>query len=162
MFAIFRKSARSELLYPWVNFRNLRLYRALHVLNCGHNDACAEIIWPIAQHVLATVHTLTNVLAIKCFHKITKPTAFLLMMGTCLFTIFERSALKGAANVYEVSSKFKNHVGRQGMKRGRVIGRSIRCLRIQVGSAYYFKMSTFNTFMQTVVEWTINVMLTFF
>lgn len=161
-FCTSRNNSTNSLTRPWLNTKNLCLYRTLHVLNCVQNETCSEILWPVAQQVLATIHTLTNVLAIKCFHKLQMPVPILLLMSTCAFASFEKTAVKGAADVYEVSDKFRQGICRQASRRGRTIGRSIRCLRIQVGAAYYFKMSTFNTFMRTVVELTINVMLTLF
>ncbi|OXA53810.1 hypothetical protein Fcan01_10692 [Folsomia candida] len=160
--AVLLNNSTNSLTRPWLNTKNLCLYRTLHVLNCVQNETCSEILWPVAQQVLATIHTLTNVLAIKCFHKLQMPVPILLLMSTCAFASFEKTAVKGAADVYEVSDKFRQGICRQASRRGRTIGRSIRCLRIQVGAAYYFKMSTFNTFMRTVVELTINVMLTLF
>ncbi len=142
--------------------QNLALYRTLHVMNCVHNETCSKMLWPIAQDLLLAVHVLCNVLTVKCFFVLPLPVRAILCLSSFAFTYFEGSCLKAAADIYEISKVFCETITFQRNKRHRMVGRSLRCLRIQVSSAYFFKMTTFTTFIQSVIENTVNVMLTFF
>lgn len=119
-------------------------------------------IFPVSQHVLCSVHVICNVLLIKCFRLLPLLIGATLFFATVTITLFEKNCLKAAADVYEISKRFRDRMRRDDSKRNRIVGRSLRGLRIKVQDAYYFKISTFITFMQSVVENTINVMLTFF
>lgn len=131
-------------------------------MNCVHNEACSSVLWPVAQDVLLAVHVLCNVLTIKCFFILPLPIRGILVLSAAAFTLFESSCLKAAAEIYEISKLFCDGMTTHRQKRHRIVGRSLRCLRIQVASAYFFQMSTFNTFIKSVVDNTISVMLTFF
>ncbi|OXA43201.1 hypothetical protein Fcan01_22049 [Folsomia candida] len=159
---VLEKDSQKTFARSWLNLKNLKLYRTLAVLNGIHNEACSPVLWPITQHVLCTLHVICNVLIIKCFRLLPLPIRSILALSTFAFAFFEQSCLKAAADVYKISKRFRDRMGRDAAKRNRIVGKSLRCLRIQVSDAYHFKISTFVTFTQSVVENTINVMLTFF
>jgi hypothetical protein len=146
-------------LQIWMNLKNLKLYKKLEVLNCLHTEACSEILWPTTQYLLATVHILTNVLTIKCFNILPLMIRSVLILSAFAFIFFESSCLKSSADIFEISQKYKDTLSRDISKKNRLIGKSLRCLRIQVGHSYYFKFSTYTTFLRTIVEHTINVLL---
>lgn len=52
------------------------------------------------------------------------------------------------------------NVRRFGNKFEKKVAKSLHPLRVEVGSFYYFKTSTFTTFLQTHVDTTINWLLT--
>lgn len=59
------------------------------------------------------------------------------------------------------SNQFGEDIRKDKSKIVRVIGRSLRPLKIDVGKNYFIKMSTFTTFMTTVVDNTVNVLLSY-
>lgn len=145
----------------WMNLSYLKLYRTLRVLNCVHNEACSTILWPSTQYFLSIVHVLINVLIIKFFFIIPPEIRAIMVLSSMAFTFFEQNCLKAAADVYEISRMYGENIRRDKSKLTRQIGRALRPLRLDVGSSYYFKMSTFTTFIRTVVENTVSVILTY-
>lgn len=145
----------------WMNLSYLKLYRTLRVLNCVHNEACSILIWPSTQLFLCIVHVLVNVTLVKFFSQLPPEIRFILLLSTVGFGIFEGSCLKAAADVYEISSKYGENIRRDKSKLTRLIGRALKPLRLEVSSSYYFKMSTYTTYILTVVDNTVNVLLTY-
>jgi len=64
--------------------------------------------------------------------------------------------------MYELSCEFKKGLKQVNNKLVQRHSKSLRPLRVEVGSCYYIKMSTFTTFMKSLVDYTANVLLTAF
>lgn len=85
-----------------------------------------------------------------------------LVIVTITLTNIEKACFKSPAEIYDLSQCFKRMYECHANRLNRAIGRSLRSLRIQVGSVYFIKMSTFKTFMASIVDNTITILITFF
>lgn len=144
-------------------YKKVAMYRTLQVLDGLHNTCCGDIWWPLSQNMYLYLHVLINVILIKCNSII--PASYLIMLAfaSMILTVFERNCMKFASQLYDYSLLVRqNMVNRMnGKSNSRAIGRSLRCLRAQVSSFYFLKMSTFTCYLQALVDQTINVILTF-
>lgn len=104
---------------------------------------------------------MVNVLTIKFFFELPLIIRASLCLSILLFSFFEGDCLKAAADIYEISREFGESIRKDKSKLVRTVGRSLRPLKIEVGKSYFFKMSTYTTFIQTVVDNTVNVLLTY-
>lgn len=137
---------------------DVNLIRTHGVLNCSYNDLYSKVAWPMIQYMMGAFHTLSIVGMIKSSDILEK---IGLMAFILLMTCFEAACFNAAANVYHVSGILQAEMVRSSRKREKLVGRSLRRLRVMVGSLYFFKTSTINTFITEVVNYVILILLTF-
>ncbi|OXA49424.1 hypothetical protein Fcan01_16049 [Folsomia candida] len=145
--------------------KNLMLYKTLAVLARAQDSIFGPSAWPILQLCLSVMHTASAVATIQSFRGVGELTQGLsLAVLFVLCTKLEHACFIGAAEFYQLSETFKQSITRRG-RRNRmecVTARSLRSLRMNVGCFYFIKMGTFKTFMASVVDNTISVLITFF
>lgn len=108
--------------------------------------------------MLGAFHTLAIVGTIKSSDILEKIGLILFIV---LLTCFEAACFNAAASVYQASGVLQSEMVRSSKKMEKRVGRSVRRMRIMVGSLYYFKTSTINTFIMEVVNYVILILLTF-
>jgi hypothetical protein len=142
--------------------RNLQTYRLLTVQNKAHNDCFSPILWPMSQYAMMQMHVCLNIVLIKA-GAWNFPVQFLLMIGAVILmvTSFEKKCFKGAARMFELSSEFKWELKQAHDKYVKRIEKAMRPLRIDVSCCYHIQMSTYTTYMRSVVEYTVDFLLTF-
>lgn len=157
---IFRENY-ADSMFP----KNLMLYKTLAVLARAQDSIFGPSAWPILQLCLSVMHTASAVATIQSFRGVGELTQGLsLAVLFVLCTKLEHACFIGAAEFYQLSETFKQSITRRG-RRNRmecVTARSLRSLRMNVGCFYFIKMGTFKTFMASVVDNTISVLITFF
>jgi len=136
------------------------MYRSLQVLDGIHNACCADFLWPLTQNMYMYLHVLINVVLIKYNSKISSSYLIMLILASMILTAFEKICFQSAADLHEFSKELREKT-MNCRRKSRLIGRSFRCLRAQVGSFYFLQTSTFTTYMQSLVDQTINIILTF-
>jgi len=138
----------------------LKLYQQLKILNIEHTAVCSVLMWPLTQSLLIAIHVILNVTFIYSFNS-TLELSYSIGTCACLagLIVFEKVCFKGAAEVYEESMHFKAKLTRNSENHLRKIGRGLPCLKVQVSWSYFFKMSTFNTYILLVIDYTIIVLL---
>lgn len=74
--------------------------------------------------------------------------------------VFEKYSINANAEMYQVSNTFIRQLGGgSGGLLAKVTARSLRPLKVHVGRFYFFKKSTFTTYLATVVDYTMNVLI---
>lgn len=139
----------------------INLYRTLQVLNAVHNECCSTLMWPTAQYLLMIIHVILNVLMIKLYSVLPISLAIVLLIGSVEMCWFEKGCFKAAADIYNYSHEFKSSIVGRRRTVTRAVGRSLRCLRVEVGPQYFIKVSTVTRYWLSVYEYTINVILAF-
>lgn len=141
-------------------YKTVIMYRTLQVLDVIHNACCADCWWPLTQNMYLYLHVMINVVLVKSHSLI--PTSYLLMLvlACVMLTAFEKNCIQSASQLYEFSFEIRQNMMNSG-KWKRMVGRSFKSVQAKVAWYYYLKTSTFTTYMQTLVDQTINVVLTF-
>ncbi|OXA39665.1 hypothetical protein Fcan01_25521 [Folsomia candida] len=113
----------------------------------------------LCLNAILICHVTINVMLISMHDSIPRGLLGMLLITLVMFLLFERNCIKACAKMYEESKKFKRIIAASGHLRQRKVARSLRPLKVFVGSYYYFKMSTFMTYVNTVVDYTIDFLI---
>ncbi|OXA64301.1 hypothetical protein Fcan01_00580 [Folsomia candida] len=139
--------------------RRLELYQGLEILNNVASVCYSRVLWPAGQNTILICHVTINVILISMHDAIPLGLLGMLITTLVMLLLFERNCIKACAEMYEESRKFKRLIAARGHLRQRKVARSLRPLKVFVGSYYYFKMSTFMTYVNTVVDYTIDFLI---
>ncbi|OXA65178.1 hypothetical protein Fcan01_01134 [Folsomia candida] len=138
----------------------LELFSSLKILNIFNNEMAAGILWPTFQNTLLALQVPSHVTLIRFLPNV-QP-SFVLMVETALglTMIFQGRCITSGARMFSISNQFKKDVTQFGSRFEKKVAKSLNSLRVEVGSFYFFKMSTFTTFVQTNLDTTISLLLT--
>lgn len=138
----------------------LSKYRSLQILNIINNECLSRFAWPACHSALAVCHIVVNVMLIS-FHRLL-PYNMLAMLSALsgIILLFEKLCIQASAQVYEESSNFLEASKENEVNSGRrKIIKSFRPLVVRVGDFYFITVSTFTTFLVSVVDNSISVIL---
>ncbi|OXA49831.1 hypothetical protein Fcan01_15442 [Folsomia candida] len=138
----------------------LKLFSSLKILNILHNEVAAGVLWPAFENGLLVMQVVEHVLMIRFLDNVHPNSVLISQIVLGLAMVSQGRCIKSGAKMVETSTKFKKTVRRFGNKFEKKVAKSLHPLRVNVGSFYYFKKSTFTTFLQTHLDTTINWLLT--
>lgn len=118
------------------------------------------LVWPVLQNLIMVSHIVINVLLVSMHTSLSYNMLGSLLGLWLMFMAFEKIGIQASAQVHEGSRNFLATCKRDeyNLRRRKVI-KSLKPLAIWVGSCYFIKPSTFTTYLGTVVENTISVIL---
>ncbi|OXA49850.1 hypothetical protein Fcan01_15557 [Folsomia candida] len=138
----------------------LEIFSSLKILNIFLNEIAAPVLWPTFENALLAIQVIVHVTIIRFLDNVQPSFILTVEIVLVMAMILQGKCMKSGAKMLVISSQFKKNVRRFGNKFEKKVAKSLHPLRVEVGSFYYFKTSTFTTFLQTHVDTTINWLLT--
>lgn len=122
-------------------------YRSLQILSILNNE------WPVGHNVIMILQIMCNALLISLRSKMSTNMLGSVIVSFLLFTVFEKVCTRASAQVYMKSLEiFLENAGKMSIAQTEKYCKISETLAVYVGSYYFIKVSTFTTYISTVVE----------
>jgi len=139
---------------------NLMGYRLLAIQNRLHNIFFSPLLWPCFQYGMLAMHTIMNLILIRAQSwGIPLNLCLMLIFVQIGFFFFEKNCFETAAKIYVSACNYRDEIGNVRSTFFRKVKTSLRPIRIEVSACYYFKTSTFVTYENALVDYTIDGLL---
>ncbi|CAG7727117.1 unnamed protein product [Allacma fusca] len=130
----------------------------MQLFNQLYNEIFSSL-FTFGMMVLFLNLVLSNAATIRLADKIPFPGNTMFGIGSFIFTWVLLAMYRPSANMMEMSGRIIHEYGLSTEKSHRVLSRSCRSLRVQVGSTFPVKKSTVMTFMSEIVNYTVTALL---
>lgn len=138
----------------------IRSYQGLQILNAYNLEILSKYMWPSAQNIILLCHVCINVILVLTHKSLPWGIFGMMLAGFIMISLFEHNCIKKNAQLYEESKRLIEIVSITKNCRQMKVAKSLQPLKVYMGSFYFFKMRTFMTYLATVVDYTITVLVT--